>query len=158
MTRFKPIYGLFLVLLFMGAVLTADFAMNGGFGHTGFERVSPDQNGTVRIPIGDLGPLEVRFYRFLNYGNQEVKFLVGRDGEGILQVAFDASETDYKRKRGFRHEGEWLVNNKCDTACRLSEVNGGGGGCAPVPMEHTVVGNDLVLQETDVLAGWRYFR
>ncbi|MEO1085080.1 MAG: Fe-S-containing protein, partial [Acidobacteriota bacterium] len=73
-------------------------------------------------------------------------------------VAFDASETDYKRKRGFRHEGEWLVNNKCDTASRLTEVNDGGGGCRPVPLKHRLDGSTLILTETDILAGWRYFR
>ena len=59
--------------------------------------------------------------------------------------------------RGFRHEGEWLVDNKCDTASRLSQVNEGGGGCRPVPLRHRLDGSQLVLAESDILQGWRLF-
>lgn len=157
MRRFKPAYGVGIVLLFVAAILAADYAISGGF-YGDFERVSPDAEGQVVIDVSELGRNEVRFFRFLNTGNQEVKFLVGRDKTGTLQVAYDAAETDYKRKRGFRHDGEWLVNNKCDTALRLTEVNDGSSGCRPIPLEHRVVDDRLILDESDVLAGWRYFR
>lgn len=157
MKRITPLTGIALVLLVAVAVWGADYALSGGFDH-GHIRVTPDKQGNVVVEVGDLQNLQVRFYRFLNAGNQEVKFLVGRDEQGEVVVAFDASESDYKRKRGFRHQGEWLVNNKCDTAVRLHEVNAGRGGCAPVPVVHRVVGSQVLLQETDILAGWRYFR
>lgn len=152
MKRFTPLYGILIVLLFVGAAVSATY-----LGRSGYERISPD-NGAVRIDIGSMAAKEVRFFRFLNTGNQEVKFFVGRDSDGAVQVAFDASETDYKRKRGFRHEGDWMVNNKCDTASRLTEVNEGDGGCRPVPLKHRLDGPTLILTETDILAGWRYFR
>lgn len=123
---------------------------------SGFVRVSPT-NGQVRIDIADLAPAEVRFYRFLNSGSQEVRFFVGRDPEGHVQVAFDASDSHAKVGRGFRHEGEWVVDNKCDSAFRLSEVNKGGGGCKPIPLRHQLEGDQLVLAEADILAGWRLF-
>lgn len=153
MTRFKPIHGLLLVPLFMVAI----FVLAGGFGIVRHQRVAPDPNGELRIDVSDLGPAEVRFYRFLNRGNQEVKFLVGRDETGTIQVGFDASETHARVGRGFRHEGEWLVDDKCDTASRLSGVNQGGGGCRPVPLEHSLDEQELVLQESDILRGWRLF-
>ena len=153
MTRFKPIHGLLLVPLFVVGV----FLLAGGFGLSRHDRVSPDREGEVRIPVSDLEPSEVRFYRFLNRGNQEVKFLVGRDHTGTIQVGFDASETHARVGRGFRHEGDWLVDNKCDTASRLENVNQGGGGCRPVPLEHHLEGQELVLREADILKGWRLF-
>ena len=85
-------------------------------------------------------------------------FFVGRDEAGTLAVAFDASENDFKRKRGFRAEGAWVVNNKCDTATRLAEVNLGRSGCGPVPLRFHQEGATLVLAENDILEGWRYFR
>ena len=158
MRRFKPIHGIFLVLLFMGAVLGADYVLEGRMGQARFTRVAPDREGIVRIPVGDLGRSQVHFYRFLNSGNQEVRFLVGRDPEGVVQVGFDASETHANVGRGFRHEGEWIVDNKCDTTVRLATVNRGGGGCRPVPIAHRLEGSTLVLTESELLKGWRLFR
>lgn len=154
----RPVYGLLLVPFFMAAVLVADFALDGGFGHSGYTRVKPDEAGMVRVPVGDLEAGDVRFYRFLNAGNQEVKFFVGRDPDGAIQVAFDANEICYKTKRGYRSEGNWVVCNKCDKAFRLAEVNAGGGGCKPVPLAHRARADEIVLAEADILSGWRYFR
>lgn len=158
MRRFKPIHGVLLVVLFVGAILVADLVLEGRFGGAAYQRVTPDRNGTVRIDVSDLQPRQVRFYRFLNPGNQEVKFLVGRDAEGHIQVGFDASETHGAASRGFKHDGDWLVDKKCETTSRLSEVNEGRGGCRPVPVRHRVVGDELVLAENDILQGWRFFR
>lgn len=153
MKRFRPIHGLLIVPVFVVGV----FLAAGGFGLGAYERVAPDPDGLVHVPVADLAPSEVRFYRFLNRGNQEVKFFVGRDGDGEIQVAFDAGESHAKLGRGFRHEGDWVVDNKCDTAIRLDEVNAGGGGCRPVPLEHRIEGGDVVLTESAILRGWRLF-
>jgi uncharacterized membrane protein len=158
MRRFKPIHGVFVVLVFVAAVLTADYVLEGRLGAGGSERVSPGRDGMVRVSLAGLEPQQVRFYQFLNPGNQEVRFFVGRDSGGHLQVAFDANELCAKTKRGYRHEGEWLVCNKCDKSFRLSEAGKGGGGCNPVPLRHRVEGEELVIAEADVLGGWRLFR
>ena len=158
MKRLRPFHAILLVLAFAGTVLLADYTMEGGFSHSGFERVSPDGQGLVVIDVGDLAPRSARFYRFLNSGNQEVKFFVGRDAEEHVQVAFDANEICYKTKRGYTHQGDWMICNKCDKSFRLTEVNDGGGGCKPVPVVHRLDGDRLILTESDILAGWRYFR
>ena len=152
--RFRPIYGAVLLLAVFVGVFFLEQALAG---RTRFERVMPADDGSVRISLAGLEPGQIRFYQFLNRSNQEVRFFAARDGDGVVQVGFDASESDYKRKRGFRLEGEWLVNNKCETAGRLSEVNRGNGGCRPVPLRHRVEGNELVLAESDILSGWRLF-
>lgn len=158
MRRFKPIHGVSLVLLFVAAILAGDYLFESRQGAAGTERVSPGRDGQVRISLAGLEPQQVRFYQFLNSGNQEVRFLVGRDPAGHVQVAFDANEVCAKTKRGYRHEGEWLVCNKCDKSFRLAEVNAGGGGCNPIPLRHAVEGKELVIAEADILGGWRLFR
>lgn len=155
--RLRPIHAIFVVAFFIGAVLLASWALDRRVHRGESHRVGPDRDGMVRVEVGDLAPGQVRFYDFLNPGNQEVRFLVGRDKRGELQVAFDAAENDYKRKLGFRQEGDWLVNNKCETSLRLEEINAGTSGCRPVPLPHRLEGKTLVLAEVDVLHGWRYF-
>jgi uncharacterized membrane protein len=158
MKRLRPVHAMALVALFVAAIVAADYVIDGGFGRADYTRVGPDDDGRVVLDVSDLQPGDVRFYRFLNYGNQEVRFLVGRDREGEVQVGFDASETHSKLGRGFRHEGDWLVDNKCDSAVRLASVNEGGRGCRPVPLPHTLDDGRLILTEANILRGWRYFR
>jgi uncharacterized membrane protein len=158
MRRFKPIHGILIVLLFLGLIWGAEVALEGRLNPQGFENVTPDRAGQVKLNLADLKPLDVRFYRFLNAGNQEVRFFVGRDGAGKVQVAFDADEECAKLKRGFRHDGEWVICNKCDKAFRLSSVNSGGGGCTPVPLRFREEGSEVLLAENDILQGWRFFR
>jgi len=157
-SRFRPVHGIVIVLLFVAGVLVAELALEGRLGGGQFERVTPGPDGAMALDLSGLEPQQVRFYRFLNRSNQEVKFFVGKDAEGTVQVAFDANESCAKTKRGYRHEGEWLVCNKCDKSFRLSEVNAGGGGCKPVPLAHRIDGDRLLLAESDVLQGWRLFR
>lgn len=154
--RIRPIHAVFVVAFFVGAVLLAELAIDSRTRRGDGEQVMP-KDGVVKVDVAGIAPGQVRFYDFLNPGNQEVRFLVGRDQSGTLQVAFDAAENDFKRKLGFRQEGDWLVNNKCETAVRLEEVNAGTSGCRPQPLRHRLEGQTLVLAESDILAGWRYF-
>ena len=72
-------------------------------------------------------------------------------------MGFDASESHSVVGRGFRAEGGWVIDNKCDTAVRLEEINQGGGGCRPVPLEFQQEGDRVILREQDILRGWRLF-
>jgi len=156
MKRFRPVHGILIVALLMAAVLGAERLLSGR--HASYQRVGPDARHEVALEVGDLGPLQIRYYRFLNAGNQEVKFFVARDETGALQVAFDASDNDFKLRRGFRLDGAWIVNNKCSTSFHVSEINAHPSGCAPVPLRFRAAGDRVVLAENDVLEGWRYFR
>jgi len=155
--RLRPLHGVLAVAGLFALLLGAQYLWEGGFSRARYERVTADAAGEVRLDLAGFGTSEVRFYRFLNPGNQEVRFLVARDAAGAIHTAFDAAESDYKLKRGFRHQGEWVVNNKCDTACRLEEISN-GGGCRPIPFRHRLEGSTLVVAEATLLEGWRYFR
>ena len=155
--RLRPIHAVVIVLVLVAGGVVANFAFQGGFHGVDFTRVSPDTNGVVRVNVADLGPDQVHFYRFLNVGNQEVKFLVARDDKGALQVAFDASDRCYRYGRGFRVQGKWLVCNKCDISTRLDEINKHPGACAPIPIPFKADGNAVVLAENEILKGWRLF-
>jgi uncharacterized membrane protein len=154
--RFRPLHAILLVALVLATVLGAERLITGGRGR--FERVGPDARGEVRIEIAGFRPGEVRFYRFLNSGNQEVRFFAGLDPAGAPLAAFDASDNDYKMNRGFSAQDGWIVNNKCTSSFRLAEVNSQPSGCAPVPLAFRLEGGTMVLAENAVLEGWRYFR
>jgi len=154
--KFRPVHGIALVLAVLAAVVGAQQLLSGN--RNRFERVTPDADGNVRIALAGFEPTDVRFYHFINRGNQEVRLLVGRDEQGQWLAAFDASDNDFKMNRGFHAADGWIVNNKCTTSFRLSEVNSHPSGCAPVPLAFRVEGDTMVLAEQEVLKGWRYFR
>ncbi|MEM6454068.1 MAG: Fe-S-containing protein [Acidobacteriota bacterium] len=159
MSRLNIRYAMVLILLFAGAVWAADYAFDGGFSRDRFIRVGPDDAGMVVLDVADVPAGEGRFYRFLNYGNQEVKFFVARDLLGKIHVAFDASENHYKTKRGFTVQNGWVVDNKCDTTSRIEHIGlDDKVRCRPVAIPHQIEGNMVVLKEDDILRGWRYFR
>lgn len=157
MRKFRPIHAVLLVVALVAVALGLP-GLKGQAGDEGHRRVSADADGVVRIDVADLGAGEVHFYQYLNPANQEVRFFVGRDKGGTVQVAFDANELCYKLGRGYQYQDGWLVCRKCEKAFRLAEVNAGGGGCQPIPLEHRLEGDTLVLQEDQILVGWRYFR
>lgn len=157
MKRIKPVQAFTLVLGALCLLWGVEYWVEQRHHQGDFTRVTPDNRGEVRIATSDIRPLNVRFFRFLNSGNQEVKFFVGRDPAGHLQVAFDANETCAKGKRGYRPDGEWVVCNKCDKAFRLTEVNAGGGGCKPVPLAFREDGGEIRVAEAEILKGWRLF-
>ncbi len=158
MAKLRPSYALLIILAIFGTVLAADYALDGGFGRESYIRVQPDKQGLETVDLGGLDSGQARFYRFLNWGNQEVRFFTAVDAAGELHVAFDANEACYKLKRGYRLEGGWMVCNKCDKAFETATINAGGGGCSPVPIPFQRSGNTLTMQESDILAGWRFFR
>ena len=156
--KVRPVHLVLLVVVLGGLLWGTNQLLRGGFRGGGHETVPPTRDGILRLDMSALKPLEVRFFRYVNVASQEVWFFAGRDAAGVLQVAFDANEECAKLKRGYRHQGEWVVCNKCDKSFRLAEVNAGGGGCKPVPLAHRVEGDLLVLTENDLLQGWRLFR
>lgn len=155
--RLRTTHAVLIVALVIAGVLGAQYFFEGGAARASYIQVRPDAQGAVAIPLDGLAPGNVRFYRFLNHANQEIDFFVGRDASGTVQAGFDASEVCMKKRRGFRHEGEWMVCNFCDKAFHLEDVNADAGGCAPVALKHRVEGDRLLLSESDLLGGWRLF-
>ena len=155
--RLRPLHSILIVLVVIASVIALQYFFEGGAAKASYIQVRPDAQGGLAIETADLGKGGVRFYRFLNHANQEIEFFVGRDGSGTLQVGFNASETCNKKRRGFHHEGEWMVCNFCDKAFHLKDVNADSGGCAPAALKHRVEGDRVLLTENDILAGWRLF-
>ncbi len=153
MAKFKPIHGILIVVAAVAGLALID----GRPGRADHQQVRAAPDGMVRINVTDLDRGQVRFYHYLNSANQEVEFFVGRDPGGTVQVAFDASENHFKRRRGFRFQDGWIVDNQCGSSFRLSSVNSGGGGCTPIPLPHRTAGNEVVITEPELLQGWRLF-
>ena len=154
MKTLKPIHGIVLV-----GVVAALFFFSSDFFHAReHERVRVAPDGGTRISVADLDREQVRFYQYVSTGSQEVRFFVGRDKNGQIQVGFDANELCAKFERGYQWQSGWLVCKKCDKNFHLEETNADRGGCFPVALKHRLDGDTVVLAQNDLLEGWRFFR
>ncbi len=154
---FRPIHAVLGVAVLLAGYLLVDHF----FGRSGarFERVGPDANGRVALDVGEPRPARDPLLP-IPQSRQPGGALLRRRATSRARWWSPSTppRTTSRAKRGFRADGAWMVNNKCDTATRLAEVNLGRSGCAPVPLRFRQEGSTLVLAENDVLEGWRYFR
>lgn len=51
-----------------------------------------------------------------------------------------------------------MVCNNCGQRFPSVRINEVRGGCNPAPLDHKVIGNNLVIHVDDILAGSGYFR
>ena len=86
------------------------------------------------------------------------------NGDGTFQLTgniINGRDADWDPSTGTACGAQdgWLVDTKCETASKLTELRGSKrGGCRPVPLRHHFEGSTLVVAENDILAGWRLFR
>ena len=98
-----------------------------------------------------------RFYRYTTVAGREVKFFVMKSSDGVLRAAFDACDTCYRERKGYRQQGDVMVCNNCGRTFRSVDINVLQGGCNPAPLERTVAGDQLVLKAASLELGTTYF-
>jgi len=114
-------------------------------------------DGMVRIDISGITPGETKFYRYEPDGGGTSVFMVARTRKGDIKAAFDACVTCYPHRKGYRAEEDCVVCAYCDTKFSLDELGTGKGNCIPVELKFVMEGDDVVIRETDLVAGSRYF-
>ena len=98
-----------------------------------------------------------RFYRYTTVAGREVKFFVMKSSDGVLRAAFDACDTCYRERKGYRQQGDVMVCNNCGRTFRSVDINVLQGGCNPAPLERTLAGDQLVLKAASLELGTTYF-
>jgi uncharacterized membrane protein len=113
-------------------------------------------NNVVTIPLAQLNNGKAHFFRYSS-GERDIKFFVLRSSDGVIRAAFDTCDVCYPEKKGYRQEGDFMVCNNCNNKFRSNNINVLKGGCNPVPLDRTVVGNNLVIKVADIKKGEFYF-
>ena len=111
----------------------------------------------VSLPVATFADGAARFYRYITAAGREVTFFVMKSSDGVVRAAFDACDTCYRERRGYRQQGDVMVCNKCGRTFRSVDINVLQGGCNPAPLERTIIGDRLVLNATSLELGAMYF-
>ena len=114
------------------------------------------QDGAIQLPVADFTDNKAHFYTFQDAG-KVIPFFVLRSSDGVIRAAFDACDVCYAAKKGYHQEGNEMVCNNCGTRFPSNKINEVKGGCNPGALTREVMGDNVVIQVTDIQAGAVYF-
>jgi len=111
----------------------------------------------VSLPVALFADGAARFYRYTTAAGHEIRFFVMKSADGVIRAAFDACDTCYRDRLGYRQQGDHMVCRKCGRAFRSVDINILQGGCNPSPLRRTIDGGQIVLTASALEAGAVYF-
>jgi uncharacterized membrane protein len=146
-------------------IVAGYFILTSGGGGNGSENLTPEptqqapdpnQENEVRISTSDINDGQAHYYSYKS-GSKTIRYFVLKSSDGIYRAAFDACDTCYREKRGYRQEGDFMVCNNCGQRFQSTKINVVKGGCNPAPLTRTEDGNELIIKTSDIEAGNSYF-
>lgn len=146
------------------AILVAVLALGAAFVYVAFSGrgattagTSAAGTGSVTIPVAQFDDGAARFYTHTTASGRQVRFFVMKSSDGVIRAAFDACDTCFQERRGYRQEGDVMVCNNCNRSFPSTDINVLKGGCNPSPLDRSIVGGQVVLTSAALEAGVVYF-
>lgn len=109
----------------------------------------------LHIPISDLPDGDAKFYQY-HSGSVDIHFFVIKVSNSVIYAAFDACDTCYPEKKGYRQEGNEMVCNECDRPFEISNFSLQGSSCAPEQIDVNIGGGIVSILISD-LEDRRYY-
>jgi high-affinity iron transporter len=117
------------------------------------ERVSV-ADGEARIPVAQLSDHNLHRY-VVEMGGREVNFIALLDSTDTVRAALDACVIC--GAQGYRQDGRNVVCQNCAAAIYVPTI-GVAGGCNPIHIDYQVDHDTVVLSETALAAGAKFFK
>jgi len=124
-------------------------------GHDPYPLVAAE-DGSMRFPLSTFDDGKAHYYTYMN-GGQPIEFFILKSQDGVVRAAFNACDVCFQAKRGYSQDGDEMICNNCGRRFPSDQINVVQGGCNPSPLQRSVDGDYLVVQETDIIAGQGYF-
>ncbi len=111
-------------------------------------------HGQVHIPLTSLEVGQLHKYAYTT-GGVTVRFLAARLEDGSVPTGLDACAIC--GAMGYMQDGDHAVCKRCNAPIYMPTL-GLGGGCNPLPLASSIEGDNLVIQEADLMAAASVFR
>jgi len=111
-------------------------------------------NGKTSIPLQQLYDGDLHRYVATENG-VDIRFWLYQKPDGKIATLFDACEIC--GPVGFFKNSSGVVCKNCAAPINPQSV-GMPGGCNPIPLQATMTANSVVISESDVAAGGKYFQ
>lgn len=120
-------------------------------------RVTPDDQGKIRIAIAPVADGNLHRFDFIASDGHRVRFfLINRyDADHVrMGVVFDTCMIC--GDKGYIQEGNEIICISCNVHLFRPSI-GKAGGCNPVPLDHEVAGDSIVIAAKTLEQGAKYF-
>ena len=111
-------------------------------------------NGQASIPKSEVGDGDLHRYQ-ANVNGTEIRFLLYRKPNGEVATVFDAC--GICGPVGFYKSSSGIICKNCAAPINAASV-GQPGGCNPIPLKSTVVGDNVVITTADLSKGAQTFQ
>lgn len=118
-------------------------------------RLAPFDGQQVSIDVRLLREAVPEFYSVVLEGKRVDFFVVHAHGE--VASYLDACKECYSKKLGYRHDKDAMVCRACNVRFPLEKLDTGIGGCYPVRLRGSRVGDAYILTRDALRAGIKYF-
>lgn len=147
---------LILIAVFAAAAAVVYAAFNNSGSATAVA-TAKDVESVINIPVADLADGKAKFFNFTAADNTKMRFFAIRSSDGVYRAALDACDVCYREKQGYRQDGDDMVCKKCGQRFHSALVNKVTGGCNPVAIERSVVGDKLVIKTAELESRKAFF-
>ena len=107
----------------------------------------------VRIPVAQVSDGDLHRYA-VHVGTREVRFWLYKKPDGKIASLFDACEIC--GAVGFYRSGNQIICKNCAAPINANSV-GEPGGCNPIPLKATANGDEIVIVQSDLESGVKWF-
>jgi uncharacterized membrane protein len=139
--------------IFIG--ITVAVAMVFSFTRTGETRTTPEDRITYPVKKFDGG--KAQHFQYKTPDGITIKYFILKSSDGVVRAAFDACDVCWPAGKGYYQDGDVMVCRNCGRRFASIKVNEVKGGCNPAPLNREVVGDQLVVQLSDLVQGKQYF-
>jgi uncharacterized membrane protein len=122
----------------------------------GNNQTAAESAAAVKIPLADLSN-RAKFFDYPTADGRKVRFFAIKSGDGEYRAAIDACDVCFHAKKGYRQEGDNMICNNCGLPFEIAKIGSVAGGCNPVGLQRTIVGDQLVIKASEIQNGARYF-
>lgn len=116
-----------------------------------------DGRRVVNLPLAELGLGTAKAFCYRDADDAVIRFIVGRDADGIVYSAFDACRGCFEHHQGYRLAGGQMVCRFCSRAYRVKDMGTGIASCVPLRLPHQTSSDAVQIRVADLEAGRELF-
>jgi uncharacterized membrane protein len=111
----------------------------------------------ISFPVAAFDDGEAKYYEYPTDDGINIRYFVLKSSDGIVRAAFDACDVCWRAGLGYVQSGDKMVCRNCGRQFASARINEVQGGCNPAPLKREIVGDNLIIDIDDIIAGRQYF-